>query len=154
MMMWYRGNSIVSTLLIVGLLVATSFVMVPSTVNATIESGPDDRGIYIYTENLDSRSIYVGDRGVTFYIRMINSASDEYDDDDPIRNCNLSIDDIVRDVDGNTVVTPISNWDTQEVNANASLPTHPSTTGGPSTPSQDSCSTSSRMPRRWSTTSR
>ena len=107
--------------MIAGLLIATAFVMVPSPVNATIHTGPDERGIYIYYESLDYQSIYVGDKDISFYIRIVNGDDDEYTDDDPIRHCNMSIDQAVRDADGMTVESPIANWDTREVNADATL---------------------------------
>jgi len=119
--MWGKRASILPTLAIVGLLIATAFVMMPPPVTATIESGPDERGIYIYYESLDYQSIYVGDKNIVFYIRIINGDDDLYTDDDPIRHCNLSIDHAVRDVDGMTVESPIAKWSTREVNSDATL---------------------------------
>jgi hypothetical protein len=117
--MWYRGKLIAC--LLVGLLFATSFVFVPTSVEATIESGPDERGIYIYQESLDSQTIYPGDREVSFYLRIRNGDNDLYDDDEPIRNCNVSIGDTVRDVNGQTIQSPIDTWLTWEVKSNATL---------------------------------
>lgn len=119
--MWGKRASIVSTLALAVLLIATAIVMVPSPVKATIQSGPDERGISIYYESLDYQSIFVGDKGISFYIRMVNDDNDVYTDDDPIRHCNLSIDQAVRDADGMTVESPIAIWTTREVNADATL---------------------------------
>ena len=106
---------------VVGLLIAASFVLVPSIVNATVESEPDERGIYIYSESLDSRTIFPGDRDVSFYIRIRNGDNDEATDDDPIRHCNVTIEEAVRNVDGELVTTPIDNWFIREDIANATL---------------------------------
>ena len=119
--MWGKRASIVSTLALAVLLIATAFVMVPPLAGATIQTGPDERGIYIYYEDLDNQAIYVGDKNINFIIRMVNDDNDQYTDDDPIRNCNLSIDQAVRDADGTTVESPIALWETREVNANATL---------------------------------
>jgi hypothetical protein len=119
--MRYRGSYCVCTVFAIGLLLASSFVWSPSEVDATIVNIGDDRGIYIYTENLDGQTIYVGDRGVDFYLRIRNGDNDEFVDDDPIRHCNVTIDEVVRDTDGNVVTTPISNWIVRENLANATL---------------------------------
>jgi hypothetical protein len=105
----------------VGLLLAASFVLVQQDADATVESGADERGIYIYSETLDSTYIYPGDRGISFYIRIRNGDNDLFSDDDPIRNCNVSIDETVHDEEGRPVNSPVDNWVTREVNADATL---------------------------------
>ncbi len=119
--MWGRKHSVVSTLSIAALLVLVALAFVAFTGSASIESGSDDLDVYIYSESLDYQSIYVGDEDVQFYIRMRNGYDDSSDDDDPIRNCNLSIDNTVRDENGYQTTSPIANWDTREVEADATI---------------------------------
>ncbi|NIP34080.1 MAG: hypothetical protein GWN39_03870, partial [Thermoplasmata archaeon] len=61
--------------------VAVSLVLLPSTADAEVTSPPDERGIYIYSESLDYTTIFPGDQGIDFYIRIRNDDDDPFADD-------------------------------------------------------------------------
>ena len=82
-------------------------------VGAVIVNVDNDRNIWIDAETLDSQTIYVGDEDVTFNIDVENNIGPMPDatDDSWIENAELEISTTVYDEDGNSVLTPIKEWD-------------------------------------------
>jgi len=85
-------------------------------------SPENNRNIEIDYTNLDDSPLVVGEQDVDFYVNVDNDApGGDADDDSPIQNCNLAISTSVRDEEGYSITTPISNWDTYEVNDAATI---------------------------------
>lgn len=108
-------------LLIVGLLCAGAFVVLSDDAGATYYNVYDSRDIRLYYENLDSQSIYLGDKNINFDLRVLNGNYDLMNDDSPIRHVSVSIATQVHDEDGKTVDTPVARWNVRVVDNDATI---------------------------------
>ena len=120
-MMSVRSRSAWASLSLVAMLALASLTVLPSPVMADYYNLPDQRGIQIYSESLDSRTLYAGDQNISFYVRVYNAPYDDLDDDNPIRHCNASFETVVRSMDGGVIDSPILQWDAQQVDNDISI---------------------------------
>jgi len=117
------------TLALVLVMVMSAFGMMMPTASAQIVSPPNSRDIRIWSTDLNNYipgnpgafgnyPIYPGSQNVNFDITIRNDdrfGFDTMSDDDPILYANLSISNSLKSATGQSVTTPISNWDTDRV---------------------------------------
>ena len=107
----------IMSLVIVAAMVLTGFSALLPLAGADIINPEDDRDILISDTSLDNKHIFPGSQDVTFWITIWNrnGVADIMTDDQPISWANLSVSTQLRDVDGDTVTTPISDWNPNRV---------------------------------------
>lgn len=108
-------------LLVVGLCVIGAAVILTQDAEATVVNVDDPRLIEVSYETLGGQNLFVGDRGVTFHLRVINGFGDTMSDDEPISSVTVSISPMVHDEEGNEVETPVHRWTTMKVDPGVSL---------------------------------
>jgi len=113
----------IMSLVIVAAMVLMGFSALLPMAGAEIINVEDDRDIEIGWENLGGQDIFPGSMNVNFNIRIDNEngIADIMNDDDPIEWANLSISTTLRDEEGTSVTTPISNWDVNRVDDEATI---------------------------------
>ncbi|MDO9536724.1 MAG: hypothetical protein Q7J68_00205, partial [Thermoplasmata archaeon] len=117
------------SLAVVLMMVISAFGMIMPAASAQIVNKDDSRSIYIQGSSIDNynpgpfsvKPIYPGSLNVNFNIRIDNDGGDAMSDDNPIIYANLSISTTLRDETGSSVTTPISNWDVNRVDDEATI---------------------------------
>jgi hypothetical protein len=103
------------------LIVCVIFVGFADSGDAEVIPNRDERFVQVNYESLDGQNIFPGTEYVMFYVRIYNERYDDFSDDNPIRETNVSIGSVVHNVNGDWIDSPISSWDTQAVNNQATI---------------------------------